>query len=209
VKERPILFSGPMVRAILEGRKTQTRRVVKPQPKGFWDEPNKCIAGGILQAIVHDPNAQNVGKVSDAYIRCPYGVPGDRLWVREALHLDLDRGWQYADTSPMQIPAESYDEAEQWMSNKRGASCPSIHMPRWASRLTLEVVSVRVERADDITDADAWTEGFAESSDSAGGCHERTTARENFLHTFYDLNERAPRGTNPWVWVVEFKRVQA
>lgn len=223
MKERPILFSGPMVRAILEGRKTQTRRVVKPQPSPAWTQPPCEVINGCW--------ASN-GCVSD--LKCPYGVPGDRLWVKETwcserpksrggpVGYAADGVCGYWDATGMFCPHGRLIEAPGYkacfpaegartfgMKGYGGRWRPSIHMPRWASRITLEVVSVRVERLQEISEADAVAEGFVESFDSPCGCHERTTAREHFLTTFYDLNERALRGSNPWVWVVEFKRVLA
>jgi hypothetical protein len=192
MKERPILFSGPMVRAILEGRKTQTRRVVKPQPT--WSV-----------APLEFTNAPGHWAPNEAedVRRFPYGVPGDLLWVRES--------WQLVCPCPgggkMTCLYEDVDGAEviyaatvadgehppRWR--------PSIHMPRRLSRLTLEIVSVRVERVQDISEADAKAEGFPTFAE--GGAD--ATAADNFLSTFYDLNKRATRDANPWVWVVEFR----
>jgi len=151
VKERPILFSGPMVRAILEGRKTQTRRVYKPA-KGFPRQDGEIT-----------PIASEGSQWTD-YGPCPYGVPGDRLWVRE--QFSFGKGWD-------SVPAGKVTKGEQvWyhadgstvggsqLPTSFGRGRPSIHMPRWACRLVLEVVSLRVERVQEIGGNNALAEGF-------------------------------------------------
>jgi len=205
-KERPILFSGEMVRAILEGRKTQTRRMVKPQPKGFWGDPNNCIAGGVLQAICHDPNARNMGKISDKYIRVPYGVPGDRLWVRETWqvfeHEDVaidELRRRYRDgqlAGELVYKADDPNEAvERWRSG--------LHLPREFSRITLGVTGVRVERLQEISEADCAAEGIATEFHGmpVGGL------RWEYAAIWDRINGAGSWDANPWVWVVEFKRV--
>lgn len=188
VKERPILFSGEMVRAILEGRKTQTRRVVKPQG-----------------AIVSDAMARSLGvqppKIENTpVIPCPYGQPGDRLWVRETfahteqlgLHqTDENYGFAYKATQP-----EWGTEIQGWKWKS------SIYMPRWASRITLEIVSVRVERLQDISEEDAFSEGFPYQF--GYGC--KTT--EWFKQLWQSIYGAKSWDANPFVWVVEFRRVQ-
>lgn len=165
MKERPILFSGPMVRAILEGRKTQTRRVVKPQPRcletgnGFkwftWPE----------DAPVFGKYAKNHGFMPDHLLvdHCPYGKPGDLLWVRETAFPDFPKDFSYYDWTWAEVPdeyrtpayvlyqASSPDISLRWK--------PSIHMPRHASRLTLRITGIRVERVQSISEADALAEG--------------------------------------------------
>lgn len=191
MKEYPILFSAPMARAIREGRKTQTRRIINERHLWKWTGREEHMM--------------------DLLLMCPYGVPGDRLWVKETY--SFGKGWDGLPAICVTKGEQTWYHADgttlggEQLPTSYGRVRPSIHMPRWASRITLEVVSRRVEHVEDITEADAIAEGFSESFDSAGGCHERTTACENFLYTFYDLNERAPRGSNPWVWVVEFRRL--
>lgn len=223
MKERPILFTGPMVRAILEGRKTVTRRVVKPQPDflGSMVDPNTPFK--TLDAGLH------------ARITCPYGEPGDRLWVRET----------WTDVNMCGAPALAYraDEdirdlmEEPGFLDDRGAfnyddprvkpypfACwyaeldqarwrPSIHMPRWASRILLEVTAVRVERLQDISEEQAQAEGVkGEQCDHARqacadiGCW-GDTAKGAFGFLWESLNGEGSWAANPWVWVVEFKRV--
>ena len=157
VRERPILFSAPMVRAILEGRKTQTRRVVKPQPHHGPVGEMVCLGGADW--------AMDDGDLSGQF-RCPYGVPGDRLWVREAwapnegsaggyiYRADVGEGSSGFYQADLKI-GEWTHIAPRWRS--------SIHMPRWASRITLRITDVRVERLQDISEADAIAEGLYKS----------------------------------------------
>lgn len=180
MKERPILFSGPMVNAIREERKTQTRRVVKPQPELESNEWHYEKSRGL--SVDHyywkDGSPANDKLVAE---QCPYGVPGDRLWVREAwAKSSCDRGSgviRYAaDDTARFVVAEDGGEGD-WcgLAGVADASrClpvdrwrPSIHMPRWACRLVLEVVSVRVERLQAISEADAIAEGFDASTCAA------------------------------------------
>lgn len=194
MKSRPILFSGTMVRAILDGRKTQTRRVVKGAPvyvTPFIGRDNQPTHEFGLH-YTHE-------RVINKHVHCPYGQPGDRLWVRETWGVVCGAGRRTvyrADGDPMQAfyPGESIPM--KWT--------PSIHMPRWASRLTLEVVNVRVERLQAISEADARAEGFAADSPDAPFI---VTARDAFRHKWLDLYGAESWNANPWVWVVKFKRV--
>lgn len=213
MKERPILFSAPMVRAILEGRKTQTRRVLKLD----W---LRCL----------DPeDPEDLAKILS---QCPYGVPGDRLWVRETWG-SADQFYQShenetpsvvayrADLAAIQWDAEpprkipKYD-IEQWNWNAMRWR-PSIHMPRWASRLTLEVVSVRVERLHDISEEDAKAEGVEPFPDTSPdeqvipgpGFNGAVMTNQRHRFAFYvlwdSINGEGSWDANPFVWVVEFK----
>jgi hypothetical protein len=195
MSERPILFSGPMVRAIREGRKTQTRRVITNKQVldslnevGSWDGP---------------------GEVEDwERSFCPYGKPGDFLWVRESFSYPRDgfdplspmTFWYWADGNP---------EDGDWTRPK-----PSIHMPRWASRITLRVKSVRVERLWDISDEDCFAEGIS-MDDEAYIEAERdrplgwpvSSENQAFKSLWDSINGKRPGcdwKSNPWVWVVEF-----
>ena len=177
---RPILFSGPMVRALLAGTKTQTRRVAKPQP--FWVNPGDG-----------QPNPMP---------KCPYGVPGDTLWLRETW-------FQSEDSSMVHYRADNDDPyVTRWR--------PSIHMPRWASRITLEVTGVRVERLCAISEADAAAEGVTQCGD--GGWHAEDTGRDgsspcwdtasgSYRLLWESINGPGSWAANPWVWVVSFRRV--
>ena len=195
--ERPILFNGAMVRAILEGRKTQTRRVVKNlegRPANSWTLHR---AAGCADSWSSDSGWMG---------RCPYGQPGDRLWVREAFREALG-----FETEPLSFcrykASDPLADEHKWT--------PSIHMPRWASRILLEITAVRVERLQDISEADARAEGVTD-----GGClncgepepcacaQPAPDARDSFCRLWQSINGPGSWADNPWVWIVEFKRVQ-
>lgn len=206
MKERAIIFSGPMVRAILEGRKTQTRRLVISAPLGakwvshsndksvwFWSLDGFALAEG--------PG-----------FKCPYGVPGDRLWVRESLELD-GLLWRYkADQATVLVDPEDKSAMVAWAHHKKQGYCPSIHMPKWASRIALEVVGVRVERLQSISEEDAIAEGvrkaFAYSIDTLDGEQGYTTYRAGFIGVWKSIHGEEAWIANPWVWAIEFKRVE-
>jgi hypothetical protein len=212
-KTRPVLFSGPMVRAILEGGKTQTRRVMKPQP--YLDH---CLDDGneywIFREVSH-PNRSAWPKDEVPYWKaCPYGDAGDRLWVREGF---FDHGPLPADGLNYQTPLDARIEyrATSWDRDNpelAGAGWkPSIHMPRWASRLTLEITEIRVERLQEISDEDACAEGvsFLDHDITSHECRPvngESAARFIWRHGWDTLN--AKRGyswdSNPWVWVISF-----
>ncbi|HFD3725645.1 TPA: hypothetical protein ACSPMQ_005879 [Pseudomonas aeruginosa] len=216
-KERPILFNDQMVRAILEGRKTVTRRVVKPQPDflGSMVDPNTPFK--TLDAGLH------------ARITCPYGEPGDRLWVREAWHVGKPHdktapadilapllaegrgitvlytagGWQSVGPAGREEPIYPDDQP---LPDWAGKGRPSIHMPRWASRILLEVTAVRVERLQDISEEQARAEGYpAERECETGGSG--LDAWLWFRSLWGEINGPEAFTANPWVWVIEFKRV--
>lgn len=189
MKERPILFSGPMVRAILDGRKAQTRRVVK----GF--EIERLSSNREFRAASPYPLAEDLGGLQHYVLLtsgllvglpCPYGKAGDRLWVRETWGHDRRDGAVIFRA-----------DVEERVLNSRGWK-PSIHMPRKVCRLMLEVASVRVERLMDITEADARSEGV-----EADPC-----CCIAYRRLWDSLNEKRGYGwkVNPWVWVVEFRR---
>ncbi|ARG86775.1 hypothetical protein [Pseudomonas aeruginosa] len=205
MKERPILFTGPMVRAILEGRKTVTRRVVKPQPDflGSMVDPNTPFKP--LDAGLH------------ARITCPYGEPGDRLWVREAwaadAQVDAIAPHDLSQGEPIWYPADLSVRQTACSMISKGRGRSSIHMPRWASRILLEITAVRVERLQDISEEQALAEGVhgepcdhARQACSDIGCW-GDTAKGAFGFLWEQLNGAGAWQANPWVWVVEFKRV--
>lgn len=188
MKERPILFSAPMVRALLAGTKTQTRRVVKKLP--WFDPPGnrwyiplgqrsfKCDAE--REAWQHMPKC------------CPYGQPGDRLWVRETF-MDLGACYLYR--------ADAGAEAERALAAPGQPWKPAIHMPRAASRISLEVTGVRVERLQDISEADVQAEGCT-------GSPLGHAADAMLYPKLWDsINGPGAWERNPFVWVVEFRRI--
>lgn len=231
--ERPILFSGAMVRALLSGTKTQTRRVIGARDTDALDAAFFCEAFAQLNS---DP-ARFLG------LRCPYGAPGDRLWVRETWkvssesnHYPTDekrlyveyRAGAVAGTGQQQSKFSIQRDGElawaAWGKGKVSSCRPSIHMPRWASRLTLEVTGVRVERLQDITEEDARAEGARRfddlpsthpyGQDARWSCVEPKSteeclgsARMAFANLWNSINGADSWAANPWVWRIEFRRV--
>lgn len=189
--ERPIIFSTPMVQAILEGRKTQTRRVIKPQLPDYGREN---VAGLITFVWRWHPFIAPYQLVS----YCPYGQPGDTLWVRETFmeHHGESKVWYRAGQSDQSL-ALLAEFGEKWR--------PSIFMPRWASRISLTITNVRVERVQEISEDDALAEG-------AGGERYRGQGFDDCIHreayrTLWDKinGKKYPWASNPWVWVIEFE----
>lgn len=254
-RERPILFSGPMVHAILAGGKTQTRRIIKPaRGQEYWLSPE--TVGRVARwaqspgtewftmAVGEDRRIEHCGHDIDGghigSVKCPYGMAGDRLWVRETHafvtcgegHPEKFRGADHGITSDygeLFYTAFAADiDVIDWEPPRFR---PSIHMPRWASRILLEVLSVRVERLTEIEEADAVAEGvgrrhveigtsiyadryiapgvplvsiYADQSVDEPIWH---TAREAYCEVWNHINGPDAWGANPWVWVVEFRRI--
>lgn len=177
-KERPIIFSTPMIRAILDGRKTQTRRVAKDPARCEW--------------------------LDGMWTACPYGCVGDRLWVREAIY-HCNGKWQQPNQEWIRYKATDKQPDADWPLR------PSIHMPRWASRIALEIVEVRVERVQDITEVDAKAEGVHGEypADRPPTAIFSGPYRAQFSRLWNSIN--AKRGfewaKNPYVWVVSFRRI--
>lgn len=235
VKERPIIFSGEMVKAILDGKKTMTRRAVKTQPRDECTEiaTSACFGHVEYRSTSEDRQTQSIL----AKIKCPYGKIGDRLWVRET--------WIQGYDDPL-IESEGDDEnavsiiykadgkeeyrtcsaetAENWGdfsadSEMVGFKSP-IHMPRWASRILLEITDIRVERLNDISEADCEKEGFRfyplsricfkPCSTKHPSGHGSNNYKSIFGEYWDTLNAKKgyPWSSNPWVWVVEFKVVE-
>lgn len=174
-RERPIIFSGPMVCAILDGRKSVTRRICKGARE------LSCARDWPLDT-------------------CPFGVPGDRLWARETWALVDDRSKPSTRASGVLYRATD-ERASSFSGSRRWR--PSIHMPRWASRLTLEVVSVRVERLQEITEEDAKAEGTAQAL-----CNFPDPLCPMFAMAWERLHGPGSWAANPWVWAVSFRRVE-
>lgn len=230
MKERPVIFSGPMIRAILDGTKTQTRRVMKPQPisSQLWGYgiPNSLPTHFCVHARWPQPYALQLKHfdAGDPWLPCPYGKPGDRLWVREThapLYCDHEDG-----EPPVIYRADGEIENATWT--------PSIHMRREYSRITLEICSVRVERLQDISEEDAIAEGIVSYSyrtrygrgkwqdrigySLAGSlCEDKPTVQEEFCASTargsYKLlwnsiyGKKHPWESNCWVWVISFRRI--
>lgn len=199
-QEHPIIFSGPMVRAILSGQKTQTRRIIKPQPDRYIDSLHGDNFRGRAPYDCEDEATGcyiGYGFQDDSgrFTRCPYGKPGDRLWVREA--------WcPMPSHRPIPCP-EKYDDKLAWYRADGDRPTwaeqrwkPSIHMPRWASRLTINIKRVRVEQLQDISEADAIAEGCAYTGD--------LSARQRFELLWTEINGPESWPQNPWVWVIEW-----
>lgn len=241
MKESPILFNAEMVRAVLDGRKTQTRRIIKPQPEMVTEKSIKSWAGDpeTLKELLERNNRG-----------CPYGQRGDRLWVKETwrpeiAHLCAMDACDCADVFVRYAaggPGKTFfdrDIPDDWLMPKAAAkgNISRLFIPRWASRITLEIVSVRVERLLSISDEDAIAEGCYtddEYSDMAGGadvwpclcdgyqvhehgslagasevgCHSCNSPKKRFSQLWQWINGFDSWDANPWVWVVEFKRVE-
>jgi len=222
MKERPILFSAPMVRAILDGTKTQTRRTIKPQPN-VTAESLRCPDRDHLSLSARVNEAWRAGFIP---VRCPYGTTGDQLWVREHYTVAevegygtghgfavFDDEWVQRDGATEPAPRELRP-----ITGQKWGSHAGFHLPRLASRITLEVESVRAERVQDISEADAKAEGIAEPMpahgkwcDPALGRGGHWSYRLPFSQLWDSIN--AARGhsweTNSWVWVISFRVLDA
>lgn len=213
MKERPILFSAPMVRALLAGTKTQTRRVAKVENTMGHASISGPRKGKYSRVYLLDKE-HDLREVTNV---CRYGQPGDRLWVREAFCPIYPQDPTYNGGNPIE-----YDYAATYTHGYRlGDSLgikkkwkPSIHMPRAASRITLEIFSVRIERLHEISDADALAEGITplvngrypcKFDDGKMECMSPVTA---YASLWISLNGGDSWAANPWVWVVEFKVVK-
>lgn len=226
IKEKPILFSGAMVRALLDGSKTQTRRVMKPQPEPDEGKPGKHRwPADTFQMMVdvEDELQFYTGMAGDC---CPYGSEGEHIWVRETFYaygrwetrysekkkrdewhfidMTLERGctYQYAADNPYVLLANN--RVPGWYKR------PAIFMPRAVSRMQLEIINVRVERLNDISEADAQAEGFhgpMTGTDLGGINQVGRLPSECFQLLWESLNCAASWAKNPWVWVVKFKRI--
>lgn len=215
MKERPILFSTPNVEAILDGEKTQTRRVIKPQPqpnggKGLHPiEPYACPDGRWNWVL------SGTGMGGNPF-SCLYGKPGDHLWVREKFQANrpftgnIDHDFTATDFMYYAGDNPRYRDKDKWK--------PSIHMPRVASRITLEITNVRVERLQKISEMDAFAEGIDTEGDDynraehaqLGGVSVDGGSPAVFAYKglWEKINGAGSWNVNPWVWVIEFKRVK-
>lgn len=206
MKERPILFTGPMVRTLLAGKKTQTRRIVKPQPRNLAGPNFDGLWSDTIDPVVR-------------YFPCPYGAVGDRLWVKETWKPCFGDG---SGASYRADPAHTPPE-------ERGPWKPSIFMTRKRSRITLEITAVRVERLTACTESDAiaegiqirgpqwpgyptWYENYAPEWKHTTGWNVRVDAFispiESYASLWDVINGAGGLAKNPWVWVIEFRRVE-
>jgi len=209
-----------MVRALLAGTKTQTRRVVKPQP---YDDPSAKVR-------MHSPGVALFGCLADAAVGdewvCPYGAPGDRLWVRETFYCDdfsypdglgVSALWREVDGRRMPVPLEEQhkrmledmyyraDGEPEWeAADGRTPWRPSIHMPRWASRILLEVIDVRVERLQAISRGDAMAEGCPFPNMAKGD-----DPRQWYRDLWDQISGTGAWDANPWCWAISFTRITA
>ncbi|MDQ0082878.1 hypothetical protein J2W35_003237 [Variovorax boronicumulans] len=206
MRERPILFSAPMVRALLDGTKTQTRRVMKRQKRhAFTDytlfgqrghsDDEAARRGGWAQPWVAIEHAPDWPDGQEDQCHCPYARErGDRLWVRETWGFNPDFPGMHSQACFRADTGHEHDGI-RWV--------PSIHMPRVASRIELEVTDVRIERLQDISEADARAEGY---SIGAPPCRDDPLGWYRSL--WEQINGAGSWDANPWVWVVEFRRVK-
>lgn len=216
MKERPILFSAPMIRALLAGTKTQTRRLVK-QPiytnGSHYDKElgdilchDDCLPPSMmLMEVQRGKDRFHVPDVEGWEHYCPHGVPGERLWVKET----------FAVPPGSEQIAEVAYRADMAREGDGGPWRPSIYMPRWASRITLEVTSVRADRLQSISEDDAKAEGIHKPAGSqfwnadVGKQLPGDTPQWAFRNLWEVINgKRAPWASNPWVWVVGFRRLE-
>ena len=229
MKERPILFSAPMVRAILNGSKTQTRRICKPAEQHGLSRviPTYNSEDGEQRPPYITPGWFG-DEEGDILFCCPYGVPCDRLWVRETWGLNEPNPCSYDPIDERGLPDSAYIMAngakhvlDFWRDRivfrasikgnytdrevKRWR--PSIHMPRWVSRIMLEITDVRVERLHDISEHDAMAEGCAGGHGSIPDYAYNASSDEHYSWLWDSINGAGSWNANPWVWVIEFNRI--
>lgn len=232
-KDIPMIFNDQMVRAILDGRKTQTRRIMKFQPEnaelGLRRITDSSVAKEVGMYFWSLSDACGVKQRSKVF-SCPFGEVGDRIWVRETFQgplFDYDQKDEYSkDSSKFEKPEYCVYRADgkpapEFLDADDNLRCrwrPSIHMPRWASRIVLEITDVRVERLASISQEDAAREGLIKLPASGRYCLNQGDqyfggashdAREVFSWLWESIYGEDSWKANPWVWVVEFKRVHA
>ncbi|EBV8483688.1 hypothetical protein HT95_002366 [Salmonella enterica subsp. enterica serovar Ago] len=218
MKERGMIFNAEMVRAILEGRKTQTRRPVKPQPE-LTERSGFSWNGAVFGSGSDDRETNR----NFAHVKCPFGKPGYRIWVRETFRVHS----RATDVATLVYRASVRNSWTEQTHRVPVAVCnkpaipekwtPSIHMPRWASRITLEITDVRVERLHNISERDALREGLFQLPASGRYCLQpgmqyfgmaSHSAKEVYSWLWASIYGEESWAANPWVWVIEFKRVE-
>ena len=207
MKSRPIIMRADEVLAILDGRKTQFRRPVK------WPVVSAC--DGSKRRVYTERDIAEMNERLETRQRhpshqfCPHGQPGDRLWVRETW-ADIRKMGFDKDLFPLGAGYRADCKSVESLEIAKGYGVrwrPSVHMPRWASRITLEIVRVRMERVQDITEQDLQAEGCRGGHGSIPGYGFSATPREHFRHNWQSTH--GIWDANPWVWVVEFRRVKS
>ncbi|EDU3844921.1 hypothetical protein CBJ89_001962 [Salmonella enterica subsp. enterica serovar Essen] len=217
MKERGMIFNGEMVRAILDGRKTQTRRVMKNQPAGDYPETPALIRNVGTGFQWHGLYGES------SIFNCPLGSIGERIWVRETFRVHS----RASDVATLVYRASVRNSWTEQTHRVPVAVCnkpaipekwtPSIHMPRWASRITLEITDVRVERLHNISERDSLREGLFQLPASGRYCLQpgmqyfgmaSHSAKEVYSWLWASIYGEESWAANPWVWVIEFKRVE-
>ncbi|EDG8630622.1 hypothetical protein B9589_21735 [Salmonella enterica subsp. enterica serovar Newport] len=206
MKERGMIFNAEMVRAILDGRKTQTRRVLATYQDAVKFCPEWDVNGKQIFIVLGEKDHTGMNPVITA-IPCPFGQPGDRVWVRETFRVHS----RATDVATLVYRASVRNSWTEQTHRVPVAVCnkpatpekwtPSIHMPRWASRITLEITGVRVERLNSITESDAEAEGV---TDTGFG----DLLVDGYRYLWKSIYGEESWTANPWVWVIEFKRVE-
>ncbi|EIF6083277.1 hypothetical protein H7380_001302 [Salmonella enterica] len=206
MKELGMIFNAEMVRAILDGRKTQTRRVLATYQDAVKFCPEWDVNGKQIFIVLGEKDHTGMNPVITA-IPCPFGQPGDRVWVRETFRVHS----RATDVATLVYRASVRNSWTEQTHRVPVAVCnkpatpekwtPSIHMPRWASRITLEITGVRVERLNSITESDAEAEGV---TDTGFG----DLLVDGYRYLWKSIYGEESWAANPWVWVIEFKRVE-
>ncbi|HBW3433934.1 TPA: hypothetical protein MEZ05_000706 [Klebsiella pneumoniae] len=214
MKERGMIFNGEMVRAILDGRKTQTRRIIKWKQTRFTEI-------GEREDGSKWPWSEDAEHACDFWHPCPFGAVGDRIWVREAFRVHsraTDVATLVYKASERNSWAEQTHRVPVAVCNKPATPekwTPSLHMPRWASRILLEITGVRVERLNAISEEDARAEGIIDGGclncgepEPCGCANPEPDATDAFAYLWQSIYGQENWNADPWVWVIEFKRVE-
>jgi hypothetical protein len=206
-------MSAPNIKPLREDRKTHTRRIINPQPK--VTEQRLRELGGWVQGMTLREQVNAAWQAGFVDVKCPYGKPGDRLWVREAWRTEVDA---YDHLSPSEMSGKErviYEADSDWSDNHTvGRYRHARFMPRWASRLLLEITEVRVERLQDINGLDAIAEGLIDLGIDGARWHWDATAKQGhfapwraYRALWESINGPGSWDENPWVWVIEFKKI--